>query len=352
MSTAETKPFFEMIVGNPPYQKNISGSTTEKQLRNASKSLPVYQEYVSDLHLAAANVVLVTPARWVAGGWGLDEFRQKLLNGVNLHEMWLFNNSATVFENTSINGGVNIIRFNEEPTATVKIKNFDRFGIITENGERLLLEKGADFFVRDGHAVSILHKIRSFDLPEDQRFSSFVNGAISGFNSNFKEYTEEKIHDDDLRLVLIKWRDVWVSRKLSKDRETDGYRVLFQLSHGEGDPSAMTRAFLYGPGTTYTHSHLGTNAVSTEEEGMSVLSYINTRFFRYLCFILKITIVATSKVYKLAPIQTWDRIWTDEELFEKYGFSKEEIAHIERTITPPREIHLETGQDHRRAYTQ
>lgn len=34
------------------------------------------------------------------------------------------------------------------------------------------------------------------------------------------------------------------------------------------------------------------------------------------------------------PIQSWDRIWTDEELYKKYALSKEQIAYIEAVIKP------------------
>lgn len=351
MKDLQDKPHFDAIVGNPPYQRNISGSTKEVHLRNASKSVPIYQDFVTQVQGAAHDVALVTPARWVAGGWGLAEFRQKLLTDNLLREMWIYNNSATVFENTSVNGGISVLHFGETHVKQIRIKNYDRHGALIENSQRKILEDGADFFVRDGVAVGILDKIGSFSLKENERFSSMINGAISGFNSNFSDYTLEKQKDDDLLLVLIKWRETWVEKSLCKDSQTDGYRVLFQLSHGEGDPSAMSRAFLYAPGVTYSHSHLGTNALASEEAGMSVLSYVNTRFFRYLCFLLKITIVATSQVYRLIPIQTWDRLWTDEELFKKYGLTEKEIKHIEETISAPREIHRETELIQRRAWT-
>ena len=33
-------------------------------------------------------------------------------------------------------------------------------------------------------------------------------------------------------------------------------------------------------------------------------------------------------------MQTWDRTWTDEELYEKYGITEDEIAFIESMIRP------------------
>lgn len=329
---------FDAILGNPPYQRNISGSTDENRKRNASKSLPIYQHFVEDLQDKARGVSIVTPARWVAGGWGLEDFRQQMLSSSRIRELVIFNNSDTVFAGSSINGGVSVIHFSDEETNEPHIIQFDRKGELVEDGHRRLLEPGADFFVRDHKAVSILQKIGSFHLKKGERFSDMLNGALSGFNSNFSDFTEEPVNDDDLLVVLIKWREVWASRALSKDTQTHGYRVLFQLSHGEGDPRVVSRSFVYGPGVTYTHSFVGTDALPSLEVAESVHSYVNTRFFRYLANLLKITIVATSSVYRLIPIQMWDRMWTDAELFKMYSLTDDEIAHIESAIAPPRAV--------------
>ena len=42
----------------------------------------------------------------------------------------------------------------------------------------------------------------------------------------------------------------------------------------------------------------------------------------------------TRKVYTFVPRQTWDRQWTDEALYEKYGLTDEEIAFVEKIVRP------------------
>lgn len=34
------------------------------------------------------------------------------------------------------------------------------------------------------------------------------------------------------------------------------------------------------------------------------------------------------------PKQDWDRQWTDETLYEKYGLNDEEIAFVEKIVRP------------------
>jgi site-specific DNA-methyltransferase (adenine-specific) len=64
------------------------------------------------------------------------------------------------------------------------------------------------------------------------------------------------------------------------------------------------------------------------------MSYIKTRFFRFLVLLNKQTQHATSKVYSLVPEQDFKVSWTDEKLYQKYGLSKEEIAFVESMVRP------------------
>jgi site-specific DNA-methyltransferase (adenine-specific) len=42
------------------------------------------------------------------------------------------------------------------------------------------------------------------------------------------------------------------------------------------------------------------------------------------------------------PIQKWDRTWTDEDLYAKYGITKKEQAYIESQV---REMALNANDD-------
>ncbi len=39
-------------------------------------------------------------------------------------------------------------------------------------------------------------------------------------------------------------------------------------------------------------------------------------------------------MYRWVPVQTWDRTWTDADLYEKYGITEVEQAYIESFIKP------------------
>ena len=70
------------------------------------------------------------------------------------------------------------------------------------------------------------------------------------------------------------------------------------------------------------------------------MSYIATRFFRFLVLLKKNSQNAAKGVYQLVPQQDFSKSWTDEELYEKYGLTDDEIAFIESMIKP-----MESGGD-------
>jgi site-specific DNA-methyltransferase (adenine-specific) len=74
--------------------------------------------------------------------------------------------------------------------------------------------------------------------------------------------------------------------------------------------------------------------VDSQREAESISSYLKTRFVRFLISLRKITQHATRATYTWVPMQTWERGWTDQMLYKKYGIGKDEIAFIESMIRP------------------
>ena len=96
----------------------------------------------------------------------------------------------------------------------------------------------------------------------------------------------------------------------------------------------ISTPFIGEPGSISSETYLSMGPFDTREEAESALSYVSCRLTRLLILLHKSSQHVTRKVYTFVPIQTWDRKWTDEDLYRKYNISDEEIAFIEKVVRP------------------
>ena len=90
---------FDVVIGNPPNQMSDGGFGTS--------SKPIYQDFVNRAkRLNARHLVMIIPARWYAGGKGLDEFRSEMLNDDSIKQIVDFENSHDVFDGVDVPGGI------------------------------------------------------------------------------------------------------------------------------------------------------------------------------------------------------------------------------------------------------
>lgn len=326
---------FDVIIGNPPYQLSDGGDKKEEvennNIRKRGGAIPLYHYFVQQAkRLKPEHLVMVIPSRWFAGGRGLDEFREEMLNDKSLNQLVDFPISSECFPNVEIKGGVCYFLWNKTPKTEgclVKTVRNNQLSMM----QRPLLEKGCDTFIRYNEAISILRAVQVF---KEQTFDSLVSSQKPfGFRTFYKGKSmgEIRLYGNNsvnyVSLSEISQNVEWIYK----------YKVLITMAYGAGEDfphQIINKPFIAEPFSCCTETYVVIGPCQSENEAKNVLSYMKTKFFRFMVLLKKNTQHAAAKVYSLVPLQDFSKPWTDEELYAKYGLDEDEIGFIESMIRP------------------
>lgn len=326
--------YFSIIVSNPPYQRNISRSTVKNRLRNHSKAVPYYHlfyDYARSLN--PTYVLFIMPAKWYAGGWGLDKWRQTVIAEKNIRELHDYRFSKTVFPTAEVNGGICWLLRDNTYEGEASVSRYGLDGKKLSTSRRFLKEGNSDFFMRDEKSATILQKVGTLNgVPN---LTSIIAATTPfGIASNFKEYSTTRTASKGTQLYYIKKHTYWVGREqVTKNLDLlDKWKVFLSLSYDQHSNHIIGEPVVFAPNSACTHSYIAFGGFSTKEEADNLVTYMRTKLFRFLAAQLKITPIATRQVYRLIPLLDFSKPWTDEELYRKYGLSLQEQTHIEQII--------------------
>ena len=167
---------FDVIIGNPPYQMSDGGAQASAK--------PIYHLFIEQaIALNPRYLCMIVPSRWFAGGKGLDDFREKMLNDRRIKEIHDFPDASEVFPGVEIKGGVNYFLWDKEYKGDCLIRTYEKGECISAL-KRPLREEAADVFIRYNEAIPILRKIQSFG---EKSFSELMSSRKPfGIPTNFK----------------------------------------------------------------------------------------------------------------------------------------------------------------------
>lgn len=320
---------FDVIIGNPPYQLNDGGGT-------GSSAMPIYQYFVEQAKkLNPRYLSMIIPARWYAGGKGLDEFRDNMLNDNRLKIIHDFPNSSDCFAGVEIKGGVCYFLWDRDCKGKCFVNTHNGNNIVSVM-KRDLLEKGNDVFIRYNEAISIYNKTKKF---KEESFMGMVSARKPfGISSIFDDYLKNnltsgiKVYGN--KTVGFLSNDYIVPQNLES---LDKYKVFISFGYGAGEGfphQIINKPFIGEKHSICTETYLQIGIFDKKEIAENVISYIKTKFFRFLVMLKKNTQNGTRGVYQFVPMQDFSKPWTDAELYAKYNLSQEEIDFIESMIKP------------------
>lgn len=331
---------FDVIIGNPPYQLSDGGYGTS--------AAPIYQMFVEQAkQLEPRYLSMIIPARWFAGGKGLDDFRESMLTDDRLRSIDDYLSASDVFPGVGLKGGVCYFLWNRDHRGPCQVStHFKDWPVSTAT--RALAEEGADVFIRFNEGLSILKKVMKVEgasentlvLDEGLRFDQLVSSLRPfGFRTFFRGRPRKKPDDViiyqnggtahvaraevEIGVELIDAWKIYVGRAApgTGNRDTYPHRIL-------------STPFIGEPGSVCSETYLCIGPFETKAEAESALSYLTCRLTRLLILLHKPSQDTTRKVYTFVPKQDWSRPWTDADLYAKYGITQDEIEFIEKVVRP------------------
>ena len=335
----------DAIVGNPPYQVMDKGECTS--------STAIYPRFIDlSCKLKPKYVSLITPSRWMTKqGRGLsEEWAEDMLNSNHFVKIQDYLNASECFPGVEIKGGICFFLYStryEGPCHYVILQN----GVATTKNS-YLNEWG--MVIRDGQAESILKKVSSIEGNDYFNLNSFASIVCARhqfdqgaqLSTSWRGFVEDKNSTNNIKCYLNKQLLSsgygWVTYSdIPKNQTVIGMHKIYiskAYGAGEGFPHQIIGVPFYGePGSVCTDTYIVIRKVcgfESKEEAENVISYMKTRFFRYLVFIKKKTQDAARDVYQFVPLQDFTRPWTDADLYAKYKLTDEEIQFIESMIKP------------------
>lgn len=323
---------FDVIIGNPPYQEDVG----------AGSEYPIYQYFMEEVYKTSNKVCLITPARFLFNAGGTPKkWNNKMLNDEHLKVELYEQNSANIFPETDIKGGI-AITYRDSNKVFGKIGTFTHFEELNS-----ILNKvkkiSSTYFDSIHHSFN---SIRASNRLNFKKLEANIFEKLSELFSDVKRNSDIKVFGLLNKKRVYKYT---IDDIVEDNGNLNAYKVLVPKANGTGAIGEVLSTPLIGepligePLIGYTRTFISFGAFDNRKEAENCLKYVKTKFARTMLGILKITQNnETSRVWSYVPLQNFtnssDIDWTksiediDKQLYKKYGLSDKEINFIEEKV--------------------
>jgi len=343
---------FDAVVGNPPYQENISDTG-----ENASLSKQLFPMFIQNtIKLNADYTSLITPSRWFtadAQDKSFIKLREFIKDNNHFSKIFNYPDNKLLFKGVEIAGGVNYYLFDKSHIGNVVFT--ECYADNRNVAARPLFEEGLDIIISMNCLVSILDKVRTANgFVSMTTITSGRNAfGIVGKKSELDKISTEKPFDGaiEVRCAYEKIRYTKRENITKNINVIDKYKVFTSKGNGgagilsDDKPVAILgKAYIGYPQSVCTDSLIPIGAFDTQSEAENLQKYMSGKFFRFMVGILKVSQNVYQNVYQFVPLQDFttksDIDWSksvpeiDSQIYAKYGLTEEEISYIEEKIKP------------------
>ncbi len=299
---------FNVIVGNPPYQQKEGGA-------NINTALPIYNQFVDVAKKHNPEYIsLIIPTRWYAGGRGLDNFRDEMLNDIHISELHDFLNPELIFQDLNIRGGICYFLWQKDYN-----NNKDLTKVLTYKADltpsiklRSLKTQNSNILIRHNIGVSIIEKINKSGSFES--LAKHISAAKAfGFRTYFIRDNRFRNSPKGLKEPITCYGRAKAIGYVNKSEVSshlnwvDLWKVYVPESNNIGTElnDDNQNSFVGEPGTICTETFLvvGAELKLNKASSKNLDIYLKTKFARFMHSLGKISQHGTSTTYQFVPVQ-------------------------------------------------
>lgn len=329
---------FDVAIGNTPYQIQTEGTS------DCMKH--IYNQFIKDtVDMGCEYINFLIPSRWMNGGLNLEEFRYFMVRCNNIKELVDYQYAMSIFPEVWIDSGLCYFLYKKDYNGKCNYKYIKKNGE-TQISERYLSNEFTNGVIRDIRQLSIIEKVLNkgyigFDTIVSSRKPY---GLGTDFFNNPEKYTEvELIEKEDKKAIKIygvhgfKGKSRRTFNYINREgitkavEEIEKYKVFASVAYNM--VSTVPPEYILGqPKEICTETFLRIGPFETEEEQKNCVKYMKTNFFRALLFFARAQKNTTAKTYRLIPLLEFNKVWTDEELYNMFNLDNSEIEYINSLI--------------------
>lgn len=343
------KKLFDFVIGNPPYNEDFGKSGD-----NGKYAKPIYHRFMDAAYSIAPKVEMIHPARFLFNaGSTPKEWNEKMLNSSQFKVLEYEADSARVFSNTDIKGGVVISYFDR----TASYKPIGTFTTFQELNSILKKVKSlSDTFVSSIVSGRGIYKLSDKALKEHPEIIDIQSkghkkdvgpGALNKLEHIV--FFDNLPNDDNKYVQFLGLKGGKRSYCWTREDYQDvpdsfyKYKIFIPKANGSGALGEVLSTPLIGePLIGATETFLSIGMFDNVLEAENCLKYIKSKFARVMLGILKITQDNTKTKWNYVPMQDFtpssDIDWSqsihdiDLQLYQKYGLDETEIEFIESHV--------------------
>lgn len=341
-----TRMKFDYIIGNPPYQEEVA--------TQGDRPNPIYDKFMDASFSIGDCVELIHPARFLFGaGQTPKAWNKKMLSDEHFRVLKYWDNSASVFSNVEIKGGV-AITLRDAKTIFGALGTFSSYEQLNKIVQKVAIREKENKRLNSMIASQGLYRF------SDKFFADYPNvKSVMGKGTGAKIVSSvmEKLPEVFLDTPGSNGEYIRFLGRINGQRTykhikreyivENGFIDNFNLFIPEANNSGifgetLTESTLGYRGDGSSDTFLSAGPFETLEEAKCLSQYMKTKFFRALLGVKKVTHHCPPPVWEMIPLQDFtpnsDIDWSqsiadiDRQLYAKYGLDEKEISFIETHV--------------------